>query len=140
MENDHKQRIEIVSENPPSYESHDPQNLYLPSVPTTDLRPIESEQRSPLIASSFQETTPRAIEPEEPKAQPTVWPSANPLAAYYSTQNDSPKAKPTMRMESPMDMDLTSPDGRDRRGGSVVSMDDPDVRIAAEALGDLRAG
>lgn len=27
-----------------------------------------------------------------------------------------------------------------RRAGSVLSMDDPDVRIAAQALGDLRAG
>jgi hypothetical protein len=37
-------------------------------------------------------------------------------------------------------MDLDSLDGRGRRGGSVVSIDDPDVRMAAEALGDLRAG
>jgi len=36
-------------------------------------------------------------------------------------------------------MDIDTPDSR-RRGGSVLSIDDPDVRIAAEALGDLRAG
>jgi len=34
----------------------------------------------------------------------------------------------------------TPPESRSRRGGSVLSIDDPDVRIAAEALGDLRAG
>jgi transcriptional repressor OPI1 len=34
---------------------------------------------------------------------------------------------------------MDTPDSR-RRGGSVLSIDDPDVRIAAEALGDLRAG
>ena len=33
-----------------------------------------------------------------------------------------------------------SPQHRPLRAGSVLSMDDPDVRIAAEALGDLRAG
>jgi hypothetical protein len=37
-------------------------------------------------------------------------------------------------------MDIDTPDSRGRRGGSVLSIDDPDVRIAAEALGDLRAG
>lgn len=31
-------------------------------------------------------------------------------------------------------------ESRGRRGGSVLSIDDPDVRLAAEALGDLRAG
>lgn len=36
-------------------------------------------------------------------------------------------------------MDIDTPDSR-RRGGSVLSIEDPDVRIAAEALGDLRAG
>ena len=37
-------------------------------------------------------------------------------------------------------MEIASPDSASRKGGSVVSIDDPDVRIAAEALGDLRAG
>ncbi len=35
---------------------------------------------------------------------------------------------------------VVSPDEAPHRAGSVVSMDDPDVRIAAQALGDLRAG
>lgn len=37
-------------------------------------------------------------------------------------------------------MDIDTPDSRGKRGGSVLSIDDPDVRLAAEALGDLRAG
>lgn len=37
-------------------------------------------------------------------------------------------------------LSAVSPDGRlDGRAGSV-NIDDPDVRLAAEALGDLRAG
>jgi len=43
-------------------------------------------------------------------------------------------------MDSPSGMDLDTPESRGRRGGSVLSIDDPDVRLAAEALGDLRAG
>lgn len=43
-------------------------------------------------------------------------------------------------MDSPRTMDLDTPDGRAKRGGSVLSIDDPDVRLAAEALKDLRAG
>jgi hypothetical protein len=44
-------------------------------------------------------------------------------------------------MESPGLMDIDTPD-RNRRGTSVLSIDkdDMDVRIAAEALGELRAG
>lgn len=45
-----------------------------------------------------------------------------------------------MGVDSPgaMDIDVATPDSR--RAESVLSLDDPDVRIAAEALGDLRAG
>lgn len=43
-------------------------------------------------------------------------------------------------MDSPGGLNIDTPDSRGRRGGSVVSIDDPDVRVAAEALGDLRAG
>lgn len=35
-------------------------------------------------------------------------------------------------------MDLDAPDNGRRNGG--VFIDDPDVRLAAEALGDLRSG
>ncbi|KAI9802298.1 MAG: hypothetical protein M1833_001804 [Piccolia ochrophora] len=42
--------------------------------------------------------------------------------------------------EGAMDTDMSaSSEDQNGRAGSVVSMEDPDVRIAAEALGDLRA-
>lgn len=47
--------------------------------------------------------------------------------------------KTSMSTDSSSAMDIDT-DIRGRRGGSVLSMDDPDVRMAAEALGDLRAG
>jgi hypothetical protein len=49
-------------------------------------------------------------------------------------------------MDSPKTMDIDTPDSGRKRSGSVLSIDDPDVRLAAEALealealGDLRAG
>ncbi|PQE24185.1 clock controlled protein [Rutstroemia sp. NJR-2017a BVV2] len=70
------------------------------------------------------------------------WPSSNPLTAYYQPgpAQLSPKTTTTRSTDSPSGMDLDISESRARRGGSVVSIDDPDVRIAAEALGDLRAG
>lgn len=72
-----------------------------------------------------------------------MWPSSNPLTAYYQPGPSqlSPKGgRSSKGLDSPTTMDLDTPDGRGRRGGSVLSIDDPDVRLAAEALGDLRAG
>jgi len=129
MEQDH-----MLREEPPSYtQSHDLQSLNFPSVPTADLPPIHHERTLP----------PLPLAPAEPRYRPEelqfVWPSSNPLTAYYQPGPSqlSPKNKSA---DSPNSMDVDTPDSRGRRGGSVLSIDDPDVRIAAEALGDLRAG
>lgn len=83
-----------------------------------------------------------AYSPPDPKPV-DHWPSLNPLTAYYNPSH-AENGEPPMRM----DIDTSSnsgasaaspdrfPDGR----ASSVSLDDPDVRMAAEALGDLRAG
>ncbi|KAH8890207.1 Opi1-domain-containing protein, partial [Thozetella sp. PMI_491] len=87
---------------------------------------------------------PQPSEPSPPGAN--HWPSLNPLTAYYTPSH-------VQSAESPQKMDIdaaapgsgsgavgpASPDRYyDGRAGSV-SLDDPDVRLAAEALGDLRA-
>ena len=82
------------------------------------------------------------------QAQVQVQPQAQHLSR--ATHQDMPslpsssiKSDPDLEREvnGTMDTDTpTSPDGCNGRAGSVVSMEDPDVRIAAEALGDLRAG
>lgn len=91
---------------------------------------------------------PQPVEPPEPiqprYQPPTAWPSSNPFVSYYqgpqaqaqtshthSSLNASPRG-----VDSPGSMDVD----RENRGNSVLSIDDPDVRMAAEALGDLRAG
>ncbi|KAL3423174.1 hypothetical protein PVAG01_04921 [Phlyctema vagabunda] len=130
---------------PPSYtshahsHSHDPESISLPSVPTTELPTIHHERRLPPLPLAPIEQRFRT----EPASEPFVWPSSNPLTAYYQPgpAKLSPTHKATHSIDSPggMDLDSSTPDSHGRRGGSVVSMDDPDVRIAAEALGDLRA-
>lgn len=69
-----------------------------------------------------------------PTAAPAVdhWPSLNPLAAYYTPGHIEPT-------NSPRQMDLDSSSTTTDTRAPSVSLDDPDVRIAAEALGDLRA-
>lgn len=81
--------------------------------------------------------------PPPTQLQPTHWPSLNPYTAYYTPSHVEGKTDP-LRMDdnSPSNGALraASPDTVvDDRSGSV-SLDDPDVRLAAEALGDLRAG
>ncbi len=73
------------------------------------------------------------------------WPSLNPLTAYY-TPGHIQSAESPMRMDVDSSSTSTGPVGTvspdryiDGRASSV-SLDDPDVRMAAEALGDLRAG
>ncbi|CZT08338.1 related to CLOCK-CONTROLLED PROTEIN 8 (ccg-8) [Rhynchosporium agropyri] len=131
MEQDHMQQ-----EQPPSYtQSHDPQSLSFPSVPTADPPHVHHERILPPLPPPPAESRLRAEERQ------FVWPSSNPLTAYYQPGPSplSPKAQSSLGMDSPKTMDLDGIDGRARRCGSVLSIDDPDVRLAAEALGDLRA-
>ncbi|TVY92814.1 Clock-controlled protein [Lachnellula willkommii] len=131
MEQDH-----MVPEQPPSYsQSHDPQSLEFPSVPTTNPPCAHHDRTLPPLPSAPTEPRFRAEEHQ------FVWPSSNPLTAYYQPGPSqlSPKNSSTIGIDSPSGMDLDTPESRGRRGGSVLSIDDPDVRLAAEALGDLRA-
>ncbi|KAF3799235.1 Clock-controlled protein 8 [Colletotrichum gloeosporioides] len=73
----------------------------------------------------------------------THWPSLNPLTTYYTPSHAQP-ANTTARMDLDLSnntpMSAASPDRYyDTRERSVL-LEDPDVRMAAEALGDLKAG
>lgn len=131
-------------ERPPSYsQSHDAQSIYLPSGPSTEVKQDHHDRSLPPLSPPAVEPTQRPTVVDH-SYQPTHWPSSNPLSAYYqpSALQASPTSRSTAGVDSPstMDVDGTNSDSRSRRAGSVLSMDDPDVRIAAEALGDLRAG
>jgi transcriptional repressor OPI1 len=81
--------------------------------------------------------------PPPVQLQPTHWPSLNPYSAYYTPSHVEGKADPLrMEADSPSNSAISaaSPETLDHDRSSSVSLDDPDVRLAAEALGDLRAG
>ncbi|OHW98357.1 clock controlled protein [Colletotrichum incanum] len=72
----------------------------------------------------------------------THWPSLNPLTTFYTPSHaqsaDSP-ARMDLDVSSNSVMSAASPDRFYEGRAASVSLDDPDVRMAAEALGDLRA-
>ncbi|KAH8805822.1 clock-controlled protein-like protein 8 [Xylogone sp. PMI_703] len=128
-----EQQQDHMHRDPPSYEqSYGSHTTNLPPVPTANLPPPLYPERTlpPLPASP----------PTHPSTEYS-WPSSNPLTAYYQPGPSklSPLTKPLGVDSPPNTMDVDTPDGRGRRAGSVLSIDDPDVRMAAEALGDLRA-
>jgi hypothetical protein len=128
----------MPSERPPSYSQfHDQQPHDMSSDPTpSDSSAVQHERALPSLPTAPAE----AKFASEPVAESQfAWPSSNPLTAYYQPGPSklSPKTKPS---DSPKTMDVDTPDSRHWRGSSVLSMDDPDVRMAAQALGDLRAG
>lgn len=135
--------------------SHNPSSVDFPAAPSTELAPIQSPaERVPGAVNPLTSLPPlssltgRPHGPSPPlKSAADHWPCLNPLTAYYTP--DHVQAPVPFREHPPryrMDIDMTgtqavaSPartaDGR----ASSVSLDDPDVRLAAEALGDLRAG
>lgn len=127
----------MPAEEPPSYTpSLDHRTLNLPSVLAPDPPPIHHERRLPPLPVAPAETR---VAPEPVTEAPFVWPSSNPLTAYYQP-GPSQLSPKTRASDSPKTMDAGTPDSRHWRGSSVLSIDDPDVRLAAEALGDLRAG
>jgi hypothetical protein len=131
-----------TNEAPPSYSppraGHPIQLPSISALPQMDSSAVRDDRKLPPISAPSLERPSRPTDVVEP---PTPWANINPLSVYYgpSAQTLSPATRSSATMDSPRPMDLDG-DARSRRGVSVLSMDDPDVRLAAEALGDLRAG
>lgn len=80
---------------------------------------------------------------------PPPWSATSPLTSHPNGFA-SPAFSQQQAMDSPGTMDLdtgsnsvasaASPDTRTDQRAASVNLDDPDVRLAAEALGDLRSG
>lgn len=133
----------LAPDEPPSYtQSHIPQNTQQPvSALAGDKPPLDNACESAPSSTMSQETLTRPVESVVQKPQLTSWPSSNPFVSYYQPlqrPHGSPGSGSTRGVDSPGAMDLD--DSHVLRCGSVLSIDDPDVRLAAEALGDLRAG
>ncbi|KFY73333.1 hypothetical protein V499_06583 [Pseudogymnoascus sp. VKM F-103] len=160
MERAHNHML-APDERPPSYTpsaSHHPLNMQLSEAPAPEISSAGNDRGNAHGSMSQEESLSRPAEPPveppvettvepppvEETSQPmatatatttTVWPSSNPFVSYYRPPNGSPRSAGGVDSPGAMDLD----DSRGVRGGSVLSIDDPDVRLAAEALGDLRA-
>ena len=149
----------------PAYSSpqfHDHRTLDLPSVPSIDPLP---PRRGGSSAETPRQTKPALSPPTKPSQQPhqrslsikdliSTPPAeraqALPQQQYFpvfSHQTLPPASSPATNNSAEADLassgdleSVVSASERSLRAGSVLSMEDPDVRIAAEALGDLRAG
>ncbi|KAG7116518.1 Clock-controlled protein 8 like [Verticillium longisporum] len=139
---------------PPAAVHHDPASNKLPSLssltgpppPSRNPPPIPTSRPSTSTSISSSATTKTAPAPQEPAAPAiTHWPSMNPFTTYYTPSH----VQQAVQSPAKMDVDTTSSAGNSHTGTSPdrlydarsvsVSLDDPEVRLAAEALGDLRA-
>lgn len=134
MQQDHTRQ-----DNPPAYcqaQNYHISNLTKPInlPPLENLDSSQEDRILPPLSLSPQETNSFSIE------RP-VWLSPNPLAAYCqpSILQLSPRST-NSSTGSPVVADSESSEGHPQRDESVLSIEDADVRLAAEALGDLRAG
>jgi hypothetical protein len=130
---------------PPAYlqHQHEPESLQLPSVPTHAPK-HQSNGRLPGIKAldlpdATARHTPRSPIGLSPPSQPegAQW-GALPVLHSATTFPKVPEGHP-VDIGSPMDTAsvLSAQDEAARRRETSVSMDDPDVRLAAEALSGL---
>lgn len=146
---------------PPSYahaqQNHDPSTLSFPDPPSNELAPLQfnpsldnSLNSLPSLASltgpptcssrRFASSSATSDTSYSPPSRPRAWPTGNPYSVYYNAPSaDSPARMDIDGMSSHGTRGPLSPDPMGGRASSV-SLDDPDVRMAAEALGDLKAG
>lgn len=152
--------MEMQQERPPAYtqHEHDPETLHLPAVPTHPLSTSSSHEndRLPSIralalpdatraARSHSQRPSVELSPRSqfPQAQ---WGSLPPLNGALPTALSArpaegiPRHSNEMDVGSPMDTASVASAQDDvlrPREMSVISVDDPDVRLAAEALSGL---
>lgn len=155
----------VPSYPPPSYaftqQPHDPSTLNFPEAPSTELAPLllnshydtgnntlpslSSLTGTPASSRRFPASSSTTSDPSySPPQGVRRWPSGNPLTVYYDPSHAPHSTDSPGRMDiDGISMGIrgpASPSGWADGRASSVTLDDPDVRMAAEALGDLRAG
>ncbi|KAF1962540.1 clock-controlled protein-like protein 8 [Byssothecium circinans] len=126
QQEDERQRQQPAQSHPPAYTQHDPQSLNLPSVPTHTLPSLRSLDL-PDVSHHHYHVQRGSVE-LSPRATTTQWASVAPLTF--------PRV-PEGEVGSPMDTCSVISGCDDRLREMSVSVDDPDVRLAAEALSGL---
>lgn len=138
-------------------QNHDPTTLEFPDPPSTELAPLQPNAHENSIgslpslayltgaaaANSSRRFAPSSAtsDPSQspPPLRPRGWPTGNPYSVYYTGGHGHTADSPARMDSDTMNNGMLSPDAMHARASSV-SLDDPDVRMAAEALGDLKAG
>lgn len=154
---------QLPAYSPPSYafaqQNHDPTTLSFPQAPSNELAPLQFNSSSdhgvnslpslayltgpPTSASlRFSSSTGASDTSFSPPARPRQWPTGNPYSVYYTGNNAQSAGSPAKMDLDSLSSGTRGPLSPEPVGGraSSVSLDDPDVRMAAEALGDLKAG
>ncbi|WPG98334.1 transcription factor Opi1-domain-containing protein [Acrodontium crateriforme] len=131
--------MERERERPPDYASHEPNDLRLPAVPQHDFsRPPGNDFKLPdlktVLSGEFQSPPPHNI---LHRGSPESACTLSRIESTYGRTNGARNGADALMMSPSEASSRTSNDDRAMRSTSVVSMDDPDVRIAAEALSGL---
>lgn len=158
--------VSVPAYAPPSYafsqqQNHDPSTIVFPDPPSTELAPLQLNARENSVSSlpplayltgASTTITSRRFGPSSatsdksfsppPPSRVRGWPTGNPYSAYYIGGYGHLADSPARMDIDSMSNGTRGPLSPDVMGGraSSVSLDDPDVRMAAEALGDLKAG
>ncbi|RKF63108.1 Clock-controlled protein 8 [Erysiphe neolycopersici] len=133
------QREQTQKDNPPTYSNvsnFQPSNLtessHFPSLYISD--PPRCDRTLPPLPFLLRESKLSTNENSQ-------WPLKNHIDTHFQTVQSQPSTSASNSpSESPRLTQIGSPDFHYLRSSSVLSIDDADVRLAAEALGDLRAG
>ncbi|KAK2602893.1 hypothetical protein N8I77_009395 [Diaporthe amygdali] len=153
---------QLPAYSPPSYafaqQNHDPTTLNFPQPPSNELAPLQLNPTSdhgvnslpslaylagPPTSNSLRFASSSAASDTSfsPPVRPRPWPTGNPYSAYYSGGHAQSAGSPAKMDLDSLSSGTRGPLSPEPIGGraSSVSLDDPDVRMAAEALGDLKA-
>jgi hypothetical protein len=118
-------------EKPPAYSHTDPDTIVLPSAPQhdpqapiqlPDIKSLNLPEANRFLANGAQHTPQWQLPPAH--------------SVFSPSRSDFPR--PSIEVASPIDTaSVMSYDGNAVRAGSVMSIDDPETRMAAEALSAL---
>ena len=134
--------MEVYEERPPEYVSHPPNTIELPAVPQHDFAPVHPQSditlpdlKTVLSSPEFQQTALNEIGYKSPTATSTR--SLPPIDANNGEYGAIGKSAEMAGFSVLEPSSTTRTEDSGIRSTGSVSMDDPDVRIAAEALSGL---
>lgn len=136
--------MELYKERPPEYVSHNPDAITLPSVPQHDFgQPVIHadvtlpDLKTVLSSPAFQRASPPSNFVLHGSPAATSVRSLPPIDAINGPHGSTGKSAESAVLSPSEEGSTIGAEEPGIRSTSAVSMDDPDVRIAAEALSGL---